>query len=188
MNNLTRVVASLGFLLLRSETTPRAVSQAAFLILRVVVGIVMIHNGLDKISDIPGFAEAYVSEIGLPFPIFFSYVAALTELIGAPLLILGLLTRPAAFGLMSTMLVAIYHHIHVAGFSIPSIELSSIYCVCFAFFAINGAGQFSLDQIISDRFFPQSSVNSETIQSLRNSFAQEYVKVESEVSVTRNSK
>jgi putative oxidoreductase len=186
MNNLTRITASLGMFLLRSESIPRALSQSAFLILRVVAGVVMIHNGLDKIGDISGFAEAYVSEIGLPFPIFFSYVAALTELIGAPLLILGLLTRPAALGLMSTMLVAIYHHIHVSGFSIPSIELSSLYAVCFAFFAINGAGQFSLDQILSDRFFPQSSFSPRTIQSLNNSFAQEYVKVEVESS--RNSK
>jgi putative oxidoreductase len=188
MNNLTRITASLGIILLRSDNIPNFLRQATFLVLRVVAGLVIIHNGLDKISDISGFAEAYVSAIGLPFPIFFSYLAALTELIGAPLLILGLLTRPAAFGLMSTMLVAIYHHIHVSGFSIPSIELSSLYAVCFAFFAINGAGQFSLDQILSDRFFPQSSVNSETIQSLQNSFSQEYVKVESESSAPRNFK
>jgi putative oxidoreductase len=178
MNNTVRIVGSLATSVLRSDNTPKVLAQASLTLLRVVAGVVMVHNGLDKIADIPGFAEAYVSEIGLPFPIFFSYVAALTELIGAPLLVFGLLTRPAAFGLMSTMLVAIYHHIHVAGFSIPSIELSTMYCVCFAFFAMNGAGQFSLDQFITNRFFPDSKIASETIQSLNNSFAQEYVKSE----------
>jgi putative oxidoreductase len=176
MNNTIRVAGSLGVSLLRSENAPKFLTQAALTLLRIVAGVVVMHNGLDKISDISGFAESYVAEIGLPFPIFFSYVAALTELIGAPLLVLGLLTRPAAFGLMSTMLVAIYHHIHVSGFSIPSIELTALYCVCFAFFAVNGAGKFSLDRLIIDRFFPQPEINSQAIQALETSFEQKYVK------------
>ncbi len=150
MNNTIKFAATLGISMLRSENNPQFFPKLAFTVLRIVAGVIIIHNGLDKISDISGFADAYVSEIGLPFPIFFSYVAALTELIGAPLLVLGLLTRPAAFGLMSTMLVAIYHHVHVSGFSVPSIELSALYCVCFAFFAVNGAGYFSVDRILGD--------------------------------------
>lgn len=179
MNNTVRVAGSLGVSLLRSENAPKFLTQAALTVLRVVAGVVMMHNGLDKISDISGFAESYVMEIGLPFPIFFSYVAALTELIGAPLLVFGLFTRFAAFGLTSTMLVAIYHHIHVSGFSIPSIELTTLYCVCFAFFAVNGAGQFSLDRLIIDRLFPQPSISSQTIQALETSFEQEYAKTNS---------
>ncbi|EHJ09748.1 DoxX family protein [Crocosphaera watsonii WH 0003] len=114
----------------------------------MVVGLMMIHNGLDKLGNIESFAEAYVSYIGLPFPIFFSYVAAFTELIGAPLVAIGLFTRPAALGLFSTMLVAMYHHILVAGFSVAYLELSAIYAVCFLFFLINGAGLFSTDALI----------------------------------------
>lgn len=108
----------------------------------------MIHNGLDKLTDIESFAAAYVEVIGLPFPIFFSYVAAYTELLASPLLALGLLTRPAALGLFGTMCVAMYHHIKVAGLSIPYLELSAIYAACFLFFLVNGAGLFSLDALI----------------------------------------
>ena len=108
----------------------------------------MIHNGLDKLGNIESFAEAYVSYIGLPFPIFLSYVAAFTELIGAPLVAIGLFTRPAALGLFSTMLVAMYHHILVAGLSIAYLELSAIYAACFLFFLVNGAGLFSFDALI----------------------------------------
>lgn len=108
----------------------------------------MIHNGLDKLSNIESFAQAYVQVIGLPFPIFFSYLAAFTELIGAPLVAIGLLTRPAALGLFSTMCVAMYHHILVAGFSIPYLELSAVYAVCFLFFVVNGGGLFSTDALI----------------------------------------
>lgn len=135
--------------LLRSNLSVNYASQTAWAILRVVAGVVMIHNGLDKLSNIESFAQAYVSVIGLPFPIFFSYVAAYTELIGAPLLIAGLLTRPAALGLFGTMVVAMYHHIKVAGLSIPYLELSALYAACFLFFTINGGGLFALDTWIA---------------------------------------
>ncbi|MCS7030897.1 MAG: DoxX family protein [Gloeomargarita sp. SKYG116] len=119
--------------------------QLTWTVLRVVAGVVMIHNGFDKLADIPGFAEAYVQVIGLPFPIFFSYVAAWTEIVGSVLIIAGAATRLAALGLFATMAVAIYHHIKVAGLSIPYIELSSLYAACFLLFLVNGAGPISLD-------------------------------------------
>ncbi len=134
----------------RPTITPDFWQQTTWAIMRAVIGIVMIHNGLDKLGNIESFAEAYVAYIGLPFPIFFSYVAAFTELIGAPLLILGLFTRPAAFALFSTMCVAMYHHVLVAGLSIPYLELSAIYAVCFLFFTVNGAGLFSSDALITN--------------------------------------
>ncbi len=139
---------SLPALVLKPNVNPNFWSQSSWALLRAVVGIMMIHNGLDKLSNIESFAQAYVQVIGLPFPIFFSYVAAFTELIGAPLLALGLLTRPAALGLFSTMCVAMYHHILVAGFSIPYLELSAVYAACFLGFAVNGAGLFSTDALI----------------------------------------
>ncbi|MGK7933083.1 MAG: DoxX family protein [Microcystaceae cyanobacterium] len=134
---------------LQPNTNPNFASQTSWAILRLIVGIVMIHNGLDKLGNVESFAQAYVAYIGLPFPIFFTYVAAFTELIGAPLLALGLLTRPAAFGLFGTMCVAMYHHILVAGLSIPYLELSVIYAACFLFFTVNGAGLFSTDALIA---------------------------------------
>lgn len=127
-------------------------SQTAWAIMRAVVGLMMIHNGLDKLGNIESFAEAYVAYIGLPFPIFFSYVAAYTELIASPLLMIGFLTRPAALGLFATMCVAMYHHILAAGLSLPYLELSAIYASCFLFFLVNGAGLFSSDALIVNWF------------------------------------
>ena len=135
-------------LVFKPNVNPSFGSQTAWAIFRAVVGLMMIHNGLDKLGNIESFAEAYVSYIGLPFPIFCSYVAAFTELIGAPLVALGLFTRPAALGLLFTMMVAMYHHILVAGLSIAYLELSAIYAVCFLFFLVNGAGLFSTDALI----------------------------------------
>lgn len=125
-------------------------SQATLAIVRVVIGVMMVHNGQDKLADIESFARAYVEYLGLPFPIFLSYIAAYTELIGAPLVAIGLFTRPAALGLFSTMCVAIYHHISVSGLNLPYLELSAIYAACFLYFTVNGAGLFSTDALIAN--------------------------------------
>ncbi|MGD1907876.1 MAG: DoxX family protein [Leptolyngbyaceae cyanobacterium] len=119
--------------------------------MRVAIGVMMVHNGQDKLADIESFARAYVEYLGLPFPIFLSYVAAYTELIGAPLVAFGWLTRPAALGLFGTMCVAMYHHISVAGLSLPYLELSAIYAAAFLYFAVNGAGLFSIDALLANR-------------------------------------
>ena len=169
--NITQRVTALLVATLRPNLTPNYLSQAAWTVLRVVAGVVIVHNGLDKLSDIESFAQAYVSVIGLPFPIFFSYCAAYTELIGAPLLVLGLLTRPAAAGLFSTMLVAMYHHVLVAGFSIPYLELSALYAACFLFYLVNGGGLFSADALIAGWLNAVSrSQHDQQIESLQASY------------------
>ncbi len=146
MTTLIKRTIGLVFLPASSDSL---LPQIAWTIFRVVTGFTMIHNGLDKFSDIPGFAEAYVEAIGLPFPIFFAYVAAATETIGAPLVILGLGTRLAALGLASTMFVAMYHHILVGGFNISYLELSMVYAACFLFLTVIGGGKFSIDALIA---------------------------------------
>ena len=161
----------------RPNVTPNFWQQTSWAILRAVVGIMMIHNGLDKLANIESFAQAYVAYMGLPFPIFLSYVAAFTELIGAPLLIIGLFTRPAALGLFATMCVAMYHHILVAGLSIPYLELSAIYAACFLFFLVNGAGLFSSDALITNLLDKSAlSIQAKRIMLLERSFNAEEVK------------
>ena len=161
----------------RPNVTPNFWQQTSWAILRAVVGIMMIHNGLDKLSNIESFAQAYVAYMGLPFPIFLSYVAAFTELIGAPLLIIGLFARPAALGLFATMCVAMYHHILVAGLSIPYLELSAIYAACFLFFLVNGAGLFSSDALITNWLDKSAlSTQAKRIMLLEKSFNAEEAK------------
>ncbi|WP_017299185.1 DoxX family protein [Nodosilinea nodulosa] len=143
-------ILSLGSLALQPNQSANAAFQISWTILRVVAGVVMIHNGLDKLANIESFAQAYVAYLGLPFPITLSYMAAFTELIGAPLVALGLLTRPAALGLLFTMLVAMYHHVKVAGLSIPYLELSALYAATFLFFVVNGGGWFSVDAVLAN--------------------------------------
>ena len=132
-----------------SNLGPNVWSQTVWTILRVFVGLLMIHNGFSKLADVEGFAEGVVTFIGFPFPVFFTYCAAYIEIIGSVLFALGLFTRPAAIALFSTMLVAIYFHLKDTGLSIQPYETASLYALCFLFFLINGAGQFSLDALIA---------------------------------------
>lgn len=150
MHSSLMSITSLATRVFKPNVSPNFWNQTTWAILRVVIGVVMVHNGQDKLANIESFAQAYVAYLGLPFPIFLSYVAAFTELIGAPLVAFGFLTRPAALGLFSTMCVAMYHHVSVAGFSLPYLELSAIYAASFLFFFVNGAGLFSVDALLAN--------------------------------------
>lgn len=83
------------------------------LILRLVLGIIMVRHGYDKI--IPSGALYNFSHMvaRLHLPMWLGYVAAFTEFFGGMLLIVGLLTRIAALMTAFDMATAIFKiHIH----------------------------------------------------------------------------
>ena len=85
------------------------IKSFGLLILRLSIGTMLIHHGYEKTADIENFANAFVRPLGLPFPIFLSYIAAYSEIYGSWLIIFGLLTRLGALSIVGTILVAIYH-------------------------------------------------------------------------------
>ena len=85
------------------------------LLLRLVLGVAMIHHGWSKVvpadlhhgnalSALDSWSRFVVS-LGLPS--WLGYVSAFTELLGGLLLVLGLFTRFAAFMITINMLVAL---------------------------------------------------------------------------------
>ena len=80
------------------------IKSFGLLILRISIGTMLIHHGYEKLADIENFADAFVRPIGLPFPIFSSYIAAYSEIYGSWLLIVGLLTRFGALAVSYTHL------------------------------------------------------------------------------------
>ena len=149
MTNISKP-SSLGNTLFGSGTSDSYLFQAIWFVARVLVGLLMIHNGLDKLADVSGFAEHVVAVIGLPFPVLFTYCAAYTEIVGAILLALGLLTRLSALSLVTTMIVAIYFHLKVDGLNVVPLETASLYCLSYLLFAVNGGGLFSLDTVVNN--------------------------------------
>lgn len=124
---------------------PGLLGSMGLLLLRLSVGVMMIHHGQEKLADPQQFANTYVASLHLPFPLFFAYVAGFSELIGSWLVILGLLTPLGALALTGTMATAAYQHILTAGLNIYVLELVVLYLGGSLALLFNGPGRFSFD-------------------------------------------
>jgi putative oxidoreductase len=122
----------------------------ALLVMRLVLATVMIAHGSQKVfGGIPRF-QSIVTGIG--FPAWMAYLSAAAEFGGGILVLLGILTRFAAFAITIDLLVAIVK-VHVkaglrgpGGFEFPM----SVVAIAFALIFL-GAGPISLDTIFSGR-------------------------------------
>ena len=127
------------------------IKSLGLLLLRLSVGIMLIHHGYEKLDNIENFADAFVRPLHLPFPILLSYVAAFSEIIGSWMLITGLGARLGGLAIMGTISVAIYHAIVTAGFNIYLLELLVLYWGGAACVTLNGGGIFAIDYLILKR-------------------------------------
>jgi len=78
-------------------------TSIASTIMRVVLGIIFLAHGIDKLQMGLGNVDGYFSSVGVPG--FLAYVAAILELVGGVLLIVGLFTRYVS-ALFAIMLIA----------------------------------------------------------------------------------
>ena len=111
----------------------------------------LIHHGYEKLENIENFADAFVRPLHLPFPIFSSYFAAFSEVLGSWMVIFGLGTRFGALAILGTISFAIYHALATSGFNIYLLELLVLYWGGAACIVLTGAGNFSIDHLIMQR-------------------------------------
>jgi len=76
------------------------------LFLRVILAYTFFGPAILKLNDIES-TSGYFEYLGIPFPTLNAYLSAGTELIGAALLALGLLTRFISIPLLFIMIIAI---------------------------------------------------------------------------------
>lgn len=76
------------------------------LFLRVMLGIVYIPHGLQKILTFSWTMQMFTVNLHIPW--VFAFLAVMAEFLGSWGLITGLLTRVAAFGIAVDMAVAVY--------------------------------------------------------------------------------
>jgi len=138
-------LSSMAPALLAYLQRPGFLGSTGLLLLRLSIGVMMIHHGQEKLADPLQFANTYVASLHLPFPLFFAYVAGLSEVIGSWLVILGLLTPLGALALSSTMAMAAYQHILTAGLNIYVLELVVLYLGGSLALLLIGPGRFSFD-------------------------------------------
>ena len=126
--------------------------SVGLLVLRVAIGSMLMHHGFEKLANIDNFADAFVRPLGLPFPVFLSYIAAFSEIGGSWMLITGLGTRLGALAIAGTMSMAIYHALSINGFNIYLLELLVVYLGGAIAILTNGPGKLSIDQLIKQNF------------------------------------
>ena len=123
-----------------------APSSLGLLILRVVVGLVFLTHGADKLfvrglPNVVGFLE----EVGIRPPELWAIVLTVSELAGGIGLILGVLTRIAAFLTTATMVVAIGTVLWARGFFLPGYEFALTLLGASIALALTGPGRYAVD-------------------------------------------
>jgi len=126
--------------------------------LRLTLGVIFIGHGAQKVFGSfngPGWAKWTSMSQAVPFtfmqpPRVWLAAAALSELVGGALVLIGLLTRLGAFLLICTMLTAI-KLLWPAFFAPPGIELPVALLGSALALLIGGGGQLSIDRMISGR-------------------------------------
>lgn len=78
----------------------------ATFVLRLAVGGVFLHHGLQKFHSVPG-VTAFLHGAGIPFATPVAVYLTVVETIGAVCVLLGILTRPVAALMAADMVVAI---------------------------------------------------------------------------------
>ena len=133
----------------------------ATLILRLVLGVVFVAHGAQKLLGWfggPGFSGTmgmFTGYLHIPAPLAFLAIAA--EFFGGLGLILGFLTRIAAFGIAVNMLVAIATVHHSYGFFMnwtgtqkgEGFEYHLLVLAITVYLIIRGAGALSVDRAIA---------------------------------------
>lgn len=117
--------------------------------MRIVIGLLFLQHGSQKLFGIPGS--------GQPAPNFsllsLMGVAGVLEFFGGLLILVGLFTRPVAFILSGQMAVA-YFMAHAPHGLLPIVnkgELAVLYCFVFLFLSAAGGGVWSVDHCLLRR-------------------------------------
>ena len=142
----------------RIYTGLEGVEWVARLVVRLAVGLEFFGSGLGKLGKLGGFTQ-YFRTLGIPAPEIQAPFVAATELVCGALLVVGLLTRPAAVMLCGVMVVAILlaaapeKHITASWhgllefFYLPEVLL----ILLLAWLALAGPGRASLDAWLGRR-------------------------------------
>ena len=124
--------------------------DVGLLILRVGIGTIMVIHGWAKLAGGQPVWEKVggaMHFLGISFyPVFWGFMAAMSETLGGALLAAGFLTRYAAMFLTFTMLVATIMLYHTSKGSFGEWSQPAAFGLVFLSLIIMGAGKFSVDR------------------------------------------
>jgi putative oxidoreductase len=121
----------------------------ALALLRIVAGFTFTLHGAQKFGALGGLRGHAATAFTM------LWFGGVLEIIGGPLIILGLFTRPVAFILCGEMAIAYFTvHVHMGPWLFPLLnngEITVLYCFLFLYIVTVGPGALSLDGAIRKR-------------------------------------
>jgi putative oxidoreductase len=123
-------------------------ASVGLLVIRLVVGAAFMLHGYSKIQD----PLHWMDKMGENTPGPLQALAAISEFGGGIAWFTGLLVPLSSLGILSTMAVALYHHVVVWGqpfvaVSGPSFEVPAVYVCVAVLLILAGPGRLSLDAL-----------------------------------------
>jgi putative oxidoreductase len=135
------------------STTTQSRIDTALLVLRLAAGGIMLAHGLQKllVFGIPGIIQGFTQQ-GILLPTLTGPFITILEIAAPIAILIGLLTRLAALGLLFDMLGAMaFVHIKSGFFAPMGIEFPLALASMYLTLVIAGAGRFSIDSRIAER-------------------------------------
>jgi len=135
-------------------------SRLSWPMARAFTGIMLVPHGAQKLfglfggSGLSATAEGFEQHLGLSPGLLWAGLTGGTEFFGGLLLAVGLLTRPAAVGVVILMAVAVIH-VHLPnGFfwSNGGVEYPLLWGLIALAIAFRGGGEMSLDRAVGREF------------------------------------
>lgn len=130
---------------LTSTSYSQGTFNLAMLILRVGMGVLLIHHGYDKLIHFSQYKTQFINFLGLGSTISLS-LSIFAEFFCSLLVIFGFCTKLAAIPVVINMIVAVWkaHNLDVLGEG----EHAALFAVGFLAIALLGAGRYSVDGMI----------------------------------------
>jgi putative oxidoreductase len=133
----------------------RFTSDLAYLVVRVTVGLMIFWHGWVKVTMMSHAGlVGYFAKLGLEPAGLWAYLVPLNETVGALLITVGLLTRPAAVIMIVEFIVLILV-VHVPrgyGMAVNGVEFPLFWLMALVAVLLRGGGPFSVDRKIGKEF------------------------------------
>jgi putative oxidoreductase len=141
----------------------QALGPWAEALLRVIAGLILVPHGLRAgfgffpntnmpIDSLRKLGES-VGAAGYRPGMFWAAIVVATEVIGGPMLALGLFTRPVCVAIFVLLALSVIAHLRDGWFwNTLGIEYPLLWAACALYFLINGSGAISLDRLLGWQF------------------------------------
>ena len=136
----------------------QATSPLAEAFLRVITGLALVPHGLRALGFFPNTGVPFntlrglgaaVAAAGYRPGLFWAVIIVATELIGGPLLALGLFTRAACVPIVILLALSVVAHWRDGWFwNTLGIEYPLLWTACAVYFLANGGGALSIDRLM----------------------------------------